>query len=150
MKKLFTIDVWVGIVLMLFSICFWILSADFPDAAKLFPRTFLAVNFILSAILMSTTLYHNSNLLTSDHIATTSHSDMLIILEAYGLIATYFFAISLVGFYASTAIFLVVFMCFLRVRSVKVLVFVPLIVDFLLYLFFSLGLKLNLPTGLLF
>ena len=150
MKKLFSIDVWIGLVLMLFSIWFWALSGSFPDAAKLFPRIFLAANFILSAILAGTTLYRNSKDPERGQTKGVEKSDVLLILEAYVFIAVYFICIKLIGFYVSTTVFLLAFMYFLRVRSVKTLVLVTIGMDLFLYLLFGVGLKLNLPAGLLF
>ena len=150
MKKLWSMDAWIGVALMIFSAWFWILSSDFPDAAKLFPRTFLAITFVLAAVLVVSTIRHNKMNPPEESSKKSDIQDTLLIVKAYLFMAIYFICIRVVGFFTSTTVFLVGFMYFLKVRNVKTLVLVTVGMDVFLYLLFGLGLRLNLPTGLLF
>lgn len=147
MKKLFSIDTWIGIVLMLLSAVFWIISAGFPEAAQMFPRIFLAANFGLSLLLVIVSIQKNKKM---PHEALYTKEELLLILQAYVFIAVYIAGVRFIGFYTATTVFLPLFMLFLNVRSIKTLLFVTIGMDAFLYLLFSVGLKLNLPAGLLF
>ncbi len=149
MKKLFTLDAWIGVFLMLFSVWFWVLSEKFPEEAQLFPRFFLIANFALSALLVFNTLRHNRRPDAEAH-GPVNWKELALVLEAYLLIMAYIVCISAVGFYVSTTVFLVVFMLFLNVRNPLALVGVAAGMDAFIYLLFSVGLKLSLPAGMLF
>ena len=72
------------------------------------------------------------------------------IIEAYLIIMVYVLCIDFIGFFVSTSVFLVGFMVFLNVRKPLTLICVTAGMDLFLYLLFTVGLKLNLPAGLLF
>lgn len=149
MKKLITLDAWIGIALMLFSVWFWVLSGKFPEEAQLFPKFFLIANFALSALLVVNTVRHNSKQETETH-SPISWQELALIIEAYLIIMAYIICINFVGFYVSTTVFLLAFMLFLNVRKPLVLVGVTAGMDVFLYLLFTVGLKLSLPAGMLF
>ena len=149
MKKLITLDAWIGIALMIFSVFFWVLSGKFPEEAQLFPRFFLIANFALSALLVINTVRHNSKQETEAH-SSINWQELALIIEAYLGIMAYIICINFVGFYASTTVFLLAFMLFLNVRKPLVLVGVTAGMDAFFYLLFTIGLKLSLPAGMLF
>ena len=149
MKKLFTLDVWIGIVLMIFSVWFWILSGSFPEEAQLFPRFFLAANCLLSVLLVINTIRHNRKG-DGETGGAVNWKELAAIIEAYLIIMVYVLCIDFIGFFVSTSVFLVGFMVFLNVRKPLTLICVTAGMDLFLYLLFTVGLKLNLPAGLLF
>lgn len=149
MKKILTLDAWIGIVLMIFSVWFWILSGEFPAEAQMFPRFFLATNCLLSALLVINTIRHNLKSDGETHNA-TSWKELSVIIEAYLIIMVYVICIDFIGFFVSTSVFLIVFMLFLNVRKPVTLICVTAGMDLFLYLLFTVGLRLNLPAGLLF
>lgn len=149
MKKILTMDVWIGIALMLLSVWFWILAGAFPKDAQMFPKFFLAANFILSVILIASTVIRNKKLAAQPETVIPT-SDIIVIISAYLIISVYVVCINFIGFYVSSSLFLVAFMLFLNTRSIKTLVCVTVGMDVFLFLLFNVGLKLNLPSGLLF
>ena len=149
MKKLLTLDAWIGIVLMIFSVWFWILCWEFPAAAQLFPRFFLGTNCLLSALLVINTVRHNLKG-DGDTQNALNWKEFSVIIEAYLIIMVYVVCIDFIGFFVSTSVFLIGFMLFLNVRKPLTLICVTAGMDLFLYLLFSVGLRLNLPAGLLF
>ena len=60
MKKYLTLDVIIGMLLIVFSGWFWYLSLAFPEAAQMFPQLFLTVTFLLSALLLISSVVEQS------------------------------------------------------------------------------------------
>ena len=66
-----------------------------------------------------------------------------------GVALLYILAMHFIGFYVATTIFLPSFMLLQGYRKIKVIVFVTILMDVLVYICFSRMLMLQLPAGLL-
>ena len=67
-----------------------------------------------------------------------------------GLILAYVFLVTVLGFYATTLILIPFYMWILGIRAPKLLVIVTVVVLVLIYIVFTMGLKVPLPKGVLF
>lgn len=151
MKRYFTLDVVIGIILILFSGWFWFLSLSFPEAAQMFPQLFLIVTFILSILLLITSVIVQGKKLREGGPADEKgfFEKLILPCKAYGIMILYILGVRIIGFFAATSIFMLGFMYFLKVRRPAVLLGVTAGMDLFLYVMFCLGLKLSLPMGVL-
>ena len=152
MKKYMTLDVVIGLILILFSGWFWFLSLAFPEAAQMFPQLFLTVTFLLSVLLLINSLAEQSKKIKKGK---SQEGDSFIRqfalpCKAYCIMVLYIAGIRLLGFFAATTVFMAAFMYFLKVRKPLVLLCVTAGMDLFLYAMFCVGLKLSLPSGILF
>lgn len=152
MKKYLTLDVVIGIILILFSGWFWYLSLAFPEAAQMFPQLFLTVTFLLSVLLLISSVTAQAKKIKK---GVPREGDgflkqFALPCKAYCIMVLYIIGIRSIGFFVATSVFMAAFMYFLKVRKPLVLLGVTAGMDVFLYAMFCVGLKLSLPAGILF
>ena len=152
MKKYLTLDVIIGMLLILFSGWFWYLSLAFPEAAQMFPQLFLAVTFLLSVLLLMNGVAEQSKRIRRGEFREGEGflKQFALPCKAYCIMALYIIGIRSIGFFVATSVFMAVFMYFLKVRKPLILLGVTAGMDLFLYGMFCVGLKLSLPMGILF
>lgn len=153
MKRFMTLDVVISIVLLCFSAVFWYMSCSFPEEARLFPRIFLIVTMVLSALMLWNSLKEQKakaldSAESCEEIGFVQR--IMLPLQAYCMIVLYVLGIQWIGFFVATTVFMLVFMWYLNVRKPVTLAAVSVGMDIFLYLMFVVGLKLSLPAGILF
>ncbi|WP_125140842.1 tripartite tricarboxylate transporter TctB family protein [Clostridium transplantifaecale] len=152
MKKYLTLDVVIGIILILFSGWFWYLSLAFPEAAQMFPQLFLTVTFLLSVLLLISSVTAQANKIKKGVLREGDGflKQFAMPCKAYCIMVLYIIGIRSIGFFVATSVFTAAFMYFLKVRKPLVLLGVTAGMDVFLYAMFCVGLKLSLPAGILF
>ncbi len=152
MKKYMTLDVVIGLILILFSGWFWFLSLAFPEAAQMFPQLFLTITFLLSVLLLVSSVAEQTKKIKKgeNQKEISFVRQFALPCKAYCIMVLYVAGIRLIGFFVATTVFMAVFMYFLKVRKPLVLVCVTAGMDLFLYVMFCVGLKLSLPSGILF
>ena len=152
MKKYLTLDVIIGMLLIVFSGWFWYLSLAFPEAAQMFPQLFLTVTFLLSALLLISSVVEQSKRIRKGELREGDGFLKQFVLpsKAYCIMVLYIVGIRSIGFFVATSVFMAAFMYFLKVRKPFILLGVTAGMDLFLYAMFCVGLKLSLPAGILF
>ena len=148
-------DIFVGIVLILFSLTFFLLSRDFPGLSALVPQSFICLLILLALIMMAYALKETRR--GNARIREGKPFEPEITLgtvkrpmQGFLFILVYSLCVHYIGFFVSTALFMVAFMAFLRVKSWLQIILSTILMEAFVYALFVMQLKLVLPKGLLF
>ena len=141
----------IGVVAVFYAICAFFYSQTLKlDAdSQTYPR------FIISSLFGLTTLYLLQMLFRARKFGTQNSNGEFQgfqPLQFFGclvLTLLYLVSVHFIGFYVSTVVFMVVTLLFLKVKPVPILIATVAII-LLVYVAFTLFLKVKLPTGLLF
>lgn len=143
-KKL---NVFIGIVIVLFSAFMYLLTGDMPKESALFPRGLIILFAILGILLSITSLKDKKD--SSKDIKTifASTKEALI---GLGIITAYAVAINFVGFFIATTVFIVAFMIVYKQKSIRKIMITAVVLNLFIYLVFVYQLNVPLPKGFLF
>lgn len=147
MKKL-TGDRMISLILMLFCGLSYYLSFSFSGEARAYPHFMIFCLFFFSLILFVGT-FINSKKKEKEN-SSKSKIDISRILNIGILTVAYIVLLNKIGFYSSTAIYLLCAMFLLGIKNIKLLLFVTGIFLLLLYSIFNVFLQLPKPEGILF
>ena len=154
MKKVLHHDIYIGGILMAFAAFFFILTGEFPKESSYFPRFFTCVLILISALIIWQGVQKTRRLwqgegAESGDAPITGHELRQPMTGLIGIVA-YIAAISLIGFFVSTGLFLLTYMWCLKIRSIPMLLISTLAVEVFIYVLFVMQLKLTMPAGILF
>lgn len=147
-------DVWIGGGLTVLCTALFLYTRSFPGQTGIFPRFALGCLIFLGVFTLVNGLKKTKKdraVLAEGGTVTRDFTWQECKLPAAGylLMVLYVIAIKPVGFFASTTVFMLVYMWFLKIRKPAVLALVTICVDIFLYALFVFGLKLPLPRGIL-
>lgn len=149
-------DIYVGTLMILVSIFLYSKTLSLLSGAALFPRILLAI-FILFSILIIIGGFKKTKLMKQgEEVEYEGDENPLNFGNLKSPITTLFIVIcyvsllSLIGFFPSTILFMVVFLSYMKVKQWKTYVFTIIGLNVFIYLVFVLQLNVQLPVGLLF
>lgn len=148
-------DVYAGIVILAVSIYFLVQAREFPERAALFPNLILGL-FIFFAILLLINGVRKMALQKRDlDVPAADEEERLTIsmikmpILILVVVTAYVFLINVLGFFVSTALFMVGILYMLQLRSLKMYLLTIIFTLLFIYLLFVKLLHVFLPTGLL-
>ena len=147
MKKL-TGDRMISLILMLFCGLSYYLSFSFSGEARAYPHFMIFCLFFFSLILFVGTFINSKK--EEKENSSKSKIDISRILNIGILTVAYIVLLNKIGFYSSTAIYLLCAMFLLGIKNIKLLLFVTGIFLLLLYSIFNVFLQLPKPECILF
>ncbi len=147
MKKL-TGDRVISLFLMFFCGLSYYLSLSFSGEARAYPHFMIFCLFSFSLILFVGTFINSEK--KEKKSSNKSKIDISRLLNIGILTVAYIVLLSKIGFYSSTAIYLLCAMSLLGIKNIKLLLFVTGIFLLLLYSIFNVFLQLPKPEGILF
>ena len=140
----------IGVVGFMYAVCafFYVYLQELPEDSQTYPMFTIALLFGL------TTLYLVTMLVKAKKYGTEAGTDMFKdfapaqFFFCLAMVILYLLGIRTLGFFASTTIFMLVVMLFLKVKWQHILIAI-VAMDGLLYLAFVMFLKVSLPKGIL-
>lgn len=144
MKKIHS-DVYIGIIMLIFSVTVLILTFDMPKAPAHFPQIVVFFMLLFSLYIGA---FGIRKTLAGDVEKKFEHVKSPMI--AFALIMAYALLINYLGFFASTAIFIAAFMVYYNVKKYIVIFLTMVLVDVFVYVLFTVQLNIQLPAGILF
>jgi len=147
MKKL-NGDRIISFLLMLFCGLSYYLSFSFSGEARAYPHFMIFCLFFFSLVLFVST-FINSKKKEREN-SSKSKIDISRLLNIGILTLAYIVLLNKIGFYSSTAIYLLCAMSLLGIKNIKLLLFTTGIFLLLLYSIFNVFLQLPKPEGILF
>ena len=144
------VDIWLGLILMVFSAVFLAEATNFPEGSAQFPKFVLGLFFLLAAILFALGAIRTAKKTYKGDVRVDWRGAVGKAHIVYALIVAYVILIVVIGFFPATIIFCPVIMLYYGIRSVKVLLLVTVIQALFIYLLFVVQLKVLLPHGILF
>lgn len=123
-------------------------AAGYPVQSKMIPYIYSGALIVFSLFLAFTTLAKRGETPQEDPVIKEEPIKRVMIIIA--LVFAYITSIEVLGFYSSTALFLLVFMGVMRAASLIVSLFVSAGTAVVVYFFFETLLKIPVPSGLYF
>lgn len=147
MKKKLSHDVYIGILMIIFSVFMYLKTGDMPKGAATFPKLVLTTFAFFGFLIFLGGMKKTKNFNTKEqNINLFQKNPMSVLL----IVVIYVSMINLLGFFTSTSLFIIALMLFFRERRIKTIVLTLLGVDLFIYLLFVVQLNVLLPRGLLF
>lgn len=156
MKRNVHYDIFIGLFMVLISIGMYILTFDMPKGAARFPQAILVLFAFFGLLVIYSGIKKNASLNNTQADNAKQNEKSLILSElklpmiTLFIIIIYVMVMNLFGFFISTAVFIMGFMYYFRIRSWRVIILNALGVNIFIYLLFVLQLKVPLPKGILF
>ena len=147
-RKIHT-EVWLGLIVMIFSGFFWSESFKFPVGTG-FPRVFLGVFFFMAVILFVIGIIKTVKNISKGNVNLDWKNAIPKAHGVWGIMLGFVIMINIIGFFPATLIASPGIMLFYGVRKIKVLVLVTVILTLFVYLLFVVQLRVQLPRGILF
>jgi magnesium-transporting ATPase (P-type) len=149
MKKL-NGDRMISLLLMLFCGLSYYLSFSFSGEARAYPHFMIFCIFFFSLVLFVSTFINSKKKEKEKENSSKSKIDISRLLNIGILTVAYIVLLNKIGFYSSTAIYLLCAMSLLGIKNIKLLLFTTGIFLLLLYSIFNVFLQLPKPEGILF
>ena len=147
-KQVFRQNLAAGIVVVGVAAAAFVLSFEMPGSASIFPRIASSILFLLGFLLSITSILGlKRDTETGDkpvHLSQFINPAITLL-----IVLGYVLGMKTLGFYTSTVLMLMTFMYFMGITSIKTILIVTVIVTALVYLVFSVQLRVPLPTGVL-
>lgn len=160
-------DMLISAGLILLCGFFWLESADYADEVRVFPRLFLLIIVLTSLIvLIRAALQYRKDLqeiaaqkaagtyveMPYDDEGTDLKPLTKQLLPFIGLlfILAYVLCIQYIGFFVSTAVFMLAFMRFLQMKKWPLMLAIVIGMEAVIYVLFVLVFAVRMPSGLLF
>ncbi len=136
-----------GAVIIVIAVAAFVLALPMPQQAAVFPKIVAAVLGILGALLVLTTAVRMAK---GEAIDEQALDPRILIrpLIFFAMIILYVVLIRVIGFYVTTAAALVVYMYVMGIHHPKTLAITTVSVMVLIYLVFTMALKVRLPKGI--
>lgn len=154
MKSHIHYDVFISIATILLGLFFLATSVSFPNDTGLFPRIFSMLLVVCSAFVLFSGIRNTRELNRKAAAGEQPELDftgqeLLQTVLGFLILVAYVACVGFLGFFTSTAIFLVAFMYFLHMRNWKIVIPVTVGVVLVVYFVFVIQLQVALPRGLL-
>jgi len=138
-------DIFIAIFLIVFLSFLWQVNNDAPPRASQYPRYLLLFSYLLTIVLLITSLKETSA--QGDKINAGSYKHIIVITL---VTVIYVALINYIGFGVSTFLYIFTVLWILEVRRKMVLILVPLLTTTTLYFIFNNLLMVLLPQGYFF
>ncbi len=138
------VDFFSGVMIVIFSMVLFGMTGRLPGESAMFPRILAGIMGFLGLLLCV------SALKAHERQASIESFRNMDVWKGYLLITAYVIAMSSIGFFVSTAFFVIVFMYLNKERSVIRIGATALILNVFIYLVFVAQLNVPLPNGFLF
>jgi hypothetical protein len=139
-------DTLISFSLMLVSVWLYTLTAEFPEEARTFPRLLLVLTFALAAVILVMSLRGKTEVKIKISFKSVNWRPYI----TYAAIVLYVLAMSILGFFVSTACFLLLMMFYLGIRKTTDYLLAISSVLVFFYLLFVQFLHVPLPHGFIF
>ena len=142
-------DLVIGLVMLLFSIAFYSLSAQMPADPAVFPKLILVTFAVFSLFIVWTGIAKTlaSKKQGTQHLAVFENIRGPIV--TFVALCIYVALISVLGFFVASSLTAVFFMLYFGVKSYLQVLLVLVIMNTFIYMLFVWQLRISLPTGLL-
>lgn len=147
-KRVFKQDMIAGLIVLAIALFAFAFTFEMPGSAPLFPRIASSILFLLGLVLVVTSYTGIRRGRPTDRkpvLASVFYNPALTLL----IVIAYIIGMRLLGFYVSSLLMIAGMMYFLGARSVKSIILVTVIVTAVVYLIFTVQLRVPLPRGLL-
>lgn len=146
MKKWFNSDTISGLIIVSIALFFLSLTIKMPVGAARFPKLVLSIlgtlGFFLTLSGLRSSVINKDN--SKETVSIYSFRNPMI---AISLIIFYVVLLTILGFYISTVIYIVLFMLFFQEKRIKNIVLTAIAINVFVYLLFVVQLKVQLPQG---
>lgn len=149
MKRLHQ-DFYIGAVIFLFSLFFFIKSSDIPEGANLFPFYIFGLLGIFGLTISFFGWRKRKNKETEKEANEIDFKTVKLPLFSFLIMVLYVGLINFLGFFVSTSIFILLFLVFYKIKNVVVIVGTIVFVNLFIYILFVYQLNVRLPSGYLF
>ena len=143
-----------GVVILAGCIFLYLKTYNFPAAAAMWPRLVLAVLALLAAWVVYRGVSKTRAMRRDEEVKFEGEAERLNFqcirspLVTFAGVVAYFFAITIIGFYPATVLFLAVFMWYGGIKDWKAYILTVVGVNVFIYLLFTEQLNVRLPPGL--
>ena len=160
-------DILISASLILLCGFFWMESADYAEEVRVFPRLFLLIIAITSLIVLlrATRRFINSQKAVAAEKAAGTYAEepyddegtdlsplakQLLPFAGLLFVLIYCICIQYIGFFVSTAVFMLAFMRFLQMKKWWLMIAIAVGMDIVTYVLFVIVFAIRMPSGLLF
>lgn len=150
LKRYLNQDVFISVFLLIIAILFYILTFDLPNEASMFPVILVIMLSLFSIFIILTGIKRNEFESHGDDESKLTVSLLKSPLFTFLGIFLYSFFITIIGFFPSTIIFIVLYLYINNFRSIKAITITVIAIVAFVYLLFVYQLNVNLPIGILF
>ncbi len=150
MKKQIHSDVYVGIIMLLFTIAGFALILRMPEGADIFPKVLFGLFGVFSILILLKGINQTKVLDPEDNAKAMSLNEIKIPLIALSIVVIYSILIKIIGFFTATIVFIPSFMVFYRNKNIKTMLITIAGTIILVYLLFVKQLNVPFPKGILF
>lgn len=137
------IDRIISIAFFIIASVFFMYTYELPEHSQGYPRLMLGIMTLLAFMLFIKSFIHSSDLSWKELFGYIDWKRFFYVLLMSGL---YVFFMNAIGFFTTTAIYLIVMMFLLKASKILMCVSIPTFI-FVLFLIFKVALKVPLPTG---
>lgn len=142
-------DAFIGIGITIFSLYFYIKTGDIPTGADLFPQIILTTFGLLGIAIFISGLRKGKKQQEENNEEKLKVLELKLPMFSLLVIVIYIALLNVLGFFVSTTLFIIGFMIFYQMKSIKVIAMTVIIVNLFIYLLFVYQLNVQLPKGLL-
>ncbi|MCL7748842.1 tripartite tricarboxylate transporter TctB family protein [Halalkalibacter alkaliphilus] len=149
-------DVFIGIGMLILSLFLYIKTFEFAGEAALYPRGLLLLLTIFGILIVYGGFKKTKQLKEGEDVQSEGEEEKLTFstlkspLTILLLVMIYAGLISLIGFFPSTILFVIVFLWYVGVKKWTVYVYTVVGLNLFIYVLFVLQLNVQLPVGALF
>jgi len=137
-------DLIIGIVLLAFLTSLAVQVPAIPDVSRGYPVFLLAVSYLMSIWLVISSML---KLKTQEKQETQVAEQMKIIVPYCLMITIYLFLMNKIGYIASTVVFMIVSLLYLKLKNKVVMIVLSIVMTIVLYFVFTNFLTVILPRG---
>lgn len=148
-KKYLNSDIVIGILIIILSFTLIINTEYMPEEASMFPNVVLRLSLTMGLILAIIGVRKVRNIETQKKESSTELNNIKNPLIVFGIILGFAILFRLLGFYISSAIFIVIYMMFYGERRIKVILPTALLLNAGVFILFEIIFKASLPKGIL-
>ncbi len=154
-----TKNLYLALMIILFSIVSYLISLPYPDKSAYFPRFLIVLLAIWGVLILVKEIQKNIKAGASKPQTHAEAGDHIPFFRqpAYRKVAlmtvasmVYLLVINWVGFFSTALVYIPVMIWALGVRKIRTIIASTLVVVFFIYLIFSVFLRVPFPEGLLF
>jgi len=154
MKRIIHHDVYIGILMILFSAFLFLKTRGLPEQSAFFPKIILSLFVFFGILILILGIKKTKEFSSLDDKKIEEEifriSTIKTPMVALVIVLVYIAFLKIFGFFSSTSLFIIAFMYFYQVRSIKKIILTLIGINLCVYLLFVLQLNVSFPKGLLF